>query len=389
MEEFVRQGIDVRILHEVTAVDLDNRLVTVQRVGEGTVVQEPFDHLLLATGNRPLVPDLPGIDASGVFGVGTLAEGERLSRFLETQHVRRAVVVGAGYVGLEMAEALHRRGLAVTLVGRSREVMSTLDPEMGTKVSEAVRRAGIELRLGEEMVGLETSGADEAHRVTAVVTTEGVIPADVVVLGLGVRPRSELGQAAGLKLGARGSIKVDSRMRTSAEGVWAAGDCAESFHLVSRRPVWASLATVANKTGRVAGANIAGHEQSFPGILGTAITKIEHTEIARTGLQARDLPSLGIDYAAVQIDSITRSRYYPGVAPMSVRLLGEKGTGRLLGGQIVGGEGSAKRIDTVVTALQAGMTLDQVVDLDLSYAPPFAPVWEPVLVAARELMKLL
>jgi NADPH-dependent 2,4-dienoyl-CoA reductase/sulfur reductase-like enzyme len=275
--------------------------------------------------------------------------------------------------------------------------MRTLDPEIGARVTEAVQALGIETRLSEEMTALQTTGgtgptvsADgSARRVTAVVTTGGVIPADVVVLGLGARPNSSLGRAAGLQLGHRGSVKVDRAQRTSADGVWAAGDCAETFNLVSRTADWVPLATVANKTGRAAGQNIAGGNLAFPGCLGTAITKIGETEIARTGLLVRDLEQLGIDYAAVQIDAMTRSHYYPGKQPITIRLLGEKGCGRLLGGQIVGGPGAGKRIDTVATALQAGLAAEQMLDLDLAYAPPFAPVWEPMLIAVRELVKNL
>lgn len=367
--------------------------------GEGW---EPFDHLLLAMGGTPTRPALPDLDAYGVFGVGTLREAEQLRRFIDREHPQHAVVVGAGYVGLEMAEALVRCGLQVTLAGRSPEVMRTLDPEIGTLVTRAVQELGIVTRLSEEMTALETVAVDSAtapataestggptRRVTGVVTTAGTIPTDVVVLGLGTRPNSDLAREAGLELGYRGSIKVDRTQRTTTEGVWAAGDCAETFNLVSGAPDWVPLATVANKTGRTAGQNIAGGRVTFPGCLGTAITKIGDVEVARTGLQVRDMERLGLDYGVVQIEAMTRSHYCPSKAPLTIRLLGERGSGRLLGGQIVGGPGAGKRIDIVATALHAGMTAEDMLDLDLAYAPPFAPAWEPMLIAVRGLTKKL
>ena len=354
---------------------------------------ESFDHLLLAMGGTPMRPNLPDLDAYGVFGVGTLQEAQRLRHFVDEERPQHAVVVGAGYVGLEMAEALLRCGLQVTLVGRSPEVMRTLDPEIGTLVTQAVRNLGIDTRLSEEMTALETIALDSSagtgsasgftRRVKAVVTTVDTIPADIVVLGLGTRPNSDLAREAGLELGQRGSVKVDRTQRTSVEGIWAAGDCAETFNLVSEAPDWVPLATVANKAGRTAGQNIAGANITFPGCLGTAITKIGEVEVGRTGLQVANIEKLGLDYAAIQIDAMTRSHYCPDKAPITIRLLGEKSSGRLLGGQIVGGPGAGKRIDTVATALHAHMTVEDMLDLDLAYAPPFAPVWEPMLIAVR------
>lgn len=385
-ETFQEQyGIDARVHHEVTHLDIDRRRVKVRDLHQAAEFWQSYDQLLVATGASPTWLGVPGHDATGIFGLSTLASGIAVQRHLEQERPRTAVVVGGGYIGLEMAEALVRRGLDVALVDRSPEVMSTLDRDMGALVSAALREIGVALYLEETAMGFERARG----RVSAVVTDRRTLPADLVVLGLGVRPNAGLAAEAGVALGDSGAIRVDERMRTSVDGVWAAGDCAESFHRVSGRPVHIALGTVANKHGVVAGANIAGGHAVFPGVVGTAVSKICEYEVARTGLGERDCLALGLDGAAVTITSRTRAGYYPGAGPITVKLVGERGSGRLLGGQIVGIEGAAKRIDVLATALTAGMTAQDVIDLDLSYAPPFSPVWDPVQTAARRLTKEL
>jgi NADPH-dependent 2,4-dienoyl-CoA reductase/sulfur reductase-like enzyme len=375
--------IDVRMRHEAMAVDLDRRQVEVRDHEHGRTVQVGFDHLVLGTGARPRRPDLPGIDLPQVLGVQTLDDGAALlAAVTGAGGVRRVVVIGAGYIGLEMAEAFLHRGAAVTVVERGPEVMRTLDADMGALVSSAMRRHGVDVRCGTATIGIEaaTTGGGVVVR-----TDGGDLPADLVVLGTGVAPNAELADAAGIRLGAGGAVGVDRRQRTSAEGVWAAGDCAESTHLVSGRKVHVALGTVANKQARVVGINIGGGYATFPGVVGTAVSKICDTEVARTGLTVAEAERDGFVIESVTIEATTRAGYYPGAAPITVKLVAERRSGRLLGGQLVGQEGAAKRIDVVATALHAGMTIEQVTALDLSYAPPFSPVWDPVLVAARSL----
>lgn len=380
-----REGIDVRIRHEVEAIDGAQGRVRVRNLRTGSVGWEAYDRLLLATGAVPLCPDLPGADAVEICGVNTLQSGVALRKLLDGGSVRRGVVVGGGYIGLEMAEALVRRGLDVSLVTRSPEVMDTLDPEMGHLVTEALRGFGVTVYPDETLVGFETRGG----KVSGVATDKRSLPADVVILGLGVRPNTDLAAAAGIPLGVRGAIRVNARMETGVAGIWAAGDCAESFHLVSHRPFYVALGTVANRQGRVAGINLGGGYATFPGVVGTAVTKICQVEVARTGLQERELQSLGLDWVSAVIKSRTRAGYFPGAGEITVKVLAERGSGRLLGGQIVGKEGSAKRIDTLATALHAGLTVEEMINLDLGYAPPFSPVWDPVVIAAREAAKRL
>jgi NADPH-dependent 2,4-dienoyl-CoA reductase/sulfur reductase-like enzyme len=317
-----------------------------------------------------------------VHGVQTLDDGRELRAELDGGSVERVVVVGGGYIGLEIAEACQVRGLDVTVVDRSATPVGTFDPDIGAFLAQAVRELGIRLVLGDGAARVET-GVD--GRACAVVTEAGTrLPADLVVLGLGVRPNVALARAAGIPLGDSGGIAVDARMRTRTPGVWAAGDCVESVHRLSGQRVVVALGTHANKQGRVAGINLGGGYATFPGVIGTAVTKVCDLEVARTGLSEVEAQAAGYRFLTAHVDSTTRAGYFPGAKPMRVKLTAEKRSGRLLGAQIVGREGAAKRIDVLATALWNEMSVDEVLGLDLSYAPPFAPVWDPVLIAARK-----
>lgn len=383
-EEFRRQGVDARTLHEVRGIDVARRTVTVHDLSADRSTVEPYDELLIATGAVPLRPPLPGIDADGVFDLRTIPEALALHEALGG--ARRAVVVGAGYIGLEIAEAFVHRGLEVTVVEMADQPMTTLDPDMAGHVVSALERLGVELRLGE---GVEAFDSDDGGRVRAVRTSASMFDADVVVVGLGVRPNVALADAAGVPLGPSGAIAVDRRQQTRVEGVWAAGDCAESWHRVSLRPVHLALGTHANKQGRIVGTNLGGGHAGFEGVLGTAITRVGDAEVARTGLNEREAAEAGFDVVVAAHTGTTRARYFPGSTKMTVKLVAQRGTGRLLGGQIVGGAGAGKRIDTVAAAVWNQMTVRDLAGVDLAYAPPFSPVWDPVLSAAGRTADLL
>jgi NADPH-dependent 2,4-dienoyl-CoA reductase/sulfur reductase-like enzyme len=278
-----------------------------------------------------------------------------------------------------MAEAFCRRGAKVTLVEASDQIMRTFDADMAKPIMNALGAHGIEVGLGVRVTGFETDG---------VITASGKIAADVVVLGIGIMPNSGLAGAAGLTLGVRNAISVDRRQQTSAQGVYAAGDCAESFHLVSRRNVHVALGTVANKQSRVAGINLGGGYATFPGVIGTAISKICSLEVARTGLTEVEAADAGFGATAVSISATTRAGYFPGAEPITVKLVVERGSARILGGQITGGSGSGKRIDSIAVAVTAGWSAEDLLNADLAYAPPFSGVWDPVQIAAREALKI-
>lgn len=367
--------IDVRMHHEVMGIDLDARKVEVRDHSRERTFQLGFDLLQIGTGARPIRPDIPGIDLPHVHGVQTVDDGVALLERARQSNCRKVAVIGGGYIGIEMAEAFIRWGAEVTLIESNDQVMRTLDPDMAAPITKAMRRQGIEVRLG-----VRAQGFDEKQ----VHTDAGAIDADLVILGLGVTPNSELAGDAGITLGVRRAIRVNRRQQTSVDGVYAAGDCAESFHRVSKRQVHVALGTVANKQGRVAGINLGGGYATFPGVVGTAITKVCSTEIARTGLNESEADRNGFGYETVTISSTTRAGYFPDTKPISIKLLAEHGSRRVLGAQIVGEEGAAKRIDVLATAITAEMTVDDMIDLDLAYAPPFSGVWDAVHIAARK-----
>ena len=375
-EEFRdRQRIDVRMGHEAIGIDLDARKVEVRDHSRDRTLQLGFDLLHIATGAHPIRPPLPGIDSPFVHGVQTLDDGIHLLEHAERGGCESAVVVGGGYIGVEMAEAFLRRGMKVTLVEADEQVMRTMDPDMAAPIATALRQLGIDVRLGVKAEGFEDG---------AVHTSAGSIRADIVVLGLGVAPNAGLAADAGVKTGVRGAIRVNRRQQTSVAGVYAAGDCAESYHRLTQRQVHVALGTVANKQGRVAGLNLGGGYATFPGVIGTAITKVCDFEVARTGVNQEEADRAGFEYETVKIDSTTRAGYFPGTQPITIKMLAERDTRRVLGAQIVGREGAAKRIDVLATAITAEMTVDDVIDLDLAYAPPFSGVWDAVHIAARK-----
>lgn len=381
-EEHRARDIDLRMRTEVVEIDVEGGRVRTRDLESGGEDWTSYDKLVIGTGARPIRPSLPGIDAPGVHGVQTLDDGQALLDTLARTPGRRAVVIGAGYIGVEMAEALIQRRYEVTVVNRGAEPMSTLDPDMGRLVHDAMSGMGIEMVNGAEVTKILTGGDG---RVRAVATEDAEYPADVVVLGIGVRPETELARAAGLPLGEYGGLLTDLAMRVRGhENIWAGGDCVEVLDLVSGRERHIALGTHANKHGQVIGSNVGGSYATFPGVVGTAVSKVCDLEIARTGLREKEARSAGLQFTSVTIESTSRAGYYPGAAVMTVKMLAERLTGRLLGVQIVGREGAAKRVDIAAVALTARMTVDQMTALDLGYAPPFSPVWDPVLVAARK-----
>lgn len=376
-----KQEIDARVGQKITEIDLNKRQVLVEDLSGGKTYREPFDQLLIATGAIPIRPPIPNIDARGVFVLNTLQSGLELRQALEEKKIKNIAIIGGGYIGLEAAENFARRRLDITIIEKMPQLMNTLDPDMAALLIKPLEDMGIKIYLNEALTSIETL-AGEAK---AVVTEQRTIPADLVLLGLGVRPNSSLAKAAGIAIGITGGIKVNNRLQTDVEKVWAAGNCAETWHLVSGRPFFVALGTVANKQGRIAGLSIAGGQATFPGVVGTAMVKVGHLEVARTGLQERELQELDLAYVSAKIEAQTKARYFPGTEPITVKIFAERGSGRLLGGQIVGGEGAGKRIDTIATALHAGLNVEDFLNLDLGYSPPFSPVWDPVLIAARQL----
>lgn len=378
-QELRDAGLDVRVAHEVVGIDPDARTVEVRDLVGGRSFTDGFDDLLIATGAAPIRPPLDGVDSPGILGIRSIPDAATIDAVIRERAPERAVVVGGGYIGIEMAEAFVERGLAVTMIELRDAPMATLDADMGGRVADAIRDLGVDLRLGTSVEGFTT--ADDW--VAAVATGDGELPADLVMMGLGMRPSVALAEGAGIAIGPSGAIATDARMATRTEGVWAAGDCVESLHRISHQPVSIALGTHANKQGRVAGTNIAGGAARFPGVIGTAITRVGSTEIARTGLNETEAHQAGFATVAATAEGLTRARYYPGAQDLAVKVVAERGTGRMLGAQIVGGPEAGKRIDVLALAVWHGMGVEEFSMLDLSYAPPMAPVWETSMIAAR------
>jgi NADPH-dependent 2,4-dienoyl-CoA reductase/sulfur reductase-like enzyme len=373
--QFAAKDIDVRTGTRADEIDLDAGTV---RTSRGETLG--YDDLVVATGGRPLRPPVPGLDADGVHGVHRLADGADI-RAAIAAGARRAVVLGGGYIGLEMADVLHGRGLDVTVVLADPMPMSQLDIEMAQLVCAGMGDMGIAMQTGQPVREVEV----DADGVVAGVRTDvASYPADLVVLGLGMGPEVALARDAGLRLGETGAIEVDRTQRSrSHPEVFAAGDCSQTYSRITGEALHVALGTHANKQGRVAGSVIGGRAAHFAGVLGTALTKVGDLEIARTGLCTTQAERAGYDYRSEVVEGTTRAGYFPGAEKITVKLLSDRGSGLLLGAQVVGGPGSGKRIDVLATAIWAGMTAEEFAGSDLSYAPPFSPTYDPVIVAAR------
>jgi NADPH-dependent 2,4-dienoyl-CoA reductase/sulfur reductase-like enzyme len=341
-----------------------------------------YDKLIIATGARAGTARIEGAAQPHVFRLHTYDDAVRMREFLCASKPKRAVVIGAGYVGVEAADALRRNGLAVTVLERAEDVLLRDDPTLTSAVRKQLELHGVELRCGVTVKTIESDAV-------------AGIPCDLVVLSAGFQPNVELAAEAGIELGRSGAIKVDERMETNLRGVWAAGDCAETLHLVSNRPAYIPLGTTANKMGRVAGANAAGARERFPGIVGTSIVGIFGMAYATTGFSAAHARAEGFSPVVAKVEARVRPRYYQSVfgAPRSafttVELVADRATRRLIGGMVIGEDGAAGRINVVASALSAHMKVDDFEQLDLAYSPPFGTVWDPLLIAAQQLMKQL
>jgi NADPH-dependent 2,4-dienoyl-CoA reductase/sulfur reductase-like enzyme len=382
------RDVDLRLRHRALAIDPARRTVTAQDLQGGGTIDLGYDALVLATGAAPVHPPIPGLDRPGVFLLRELTDGQALARHLAEARPARAVIVGAGYIGMEMAEALRRRGLAVTVLEKMGQVVPGYDPAIAALVVDALQRHEVTVETGITVEAVQ-DGDEDGDAGLTVRTDRGLIPTDMVLVSVGIRPRVELARTAGVALGETGAVAVDDGMRTSVPGVFAAGDCAEARHIVSGRPVWIPLGTTANKQGKVAGANAAGGAERFPGVAGTAAFRVFDLEVGRTGLTPRQASRIGREAVAAVSRQPSHAHSVPGASPITTVLLVDRGTGRLLGAEMAGVGVVAKRIDVLATALHAGLGVEALEQLDLSYAPPFAPVFDPVLIAATVARKRL
>jgi NADPH-dependent 2,4-dienoyl-CoA reductase/sulfur reductase-like enzyme len=377
------RGIELHLGHEVISLDPEAAEVLVRNLATEEERREPYDALIIATGARATQLRFAGNDLPGVVALRTLDDGRQIRRLLE-HGPTRAVIIGGGYIGMEMAHVLVARGLHVTVLEKMPQILPGWHPDTVARVEEVLKDHGVELHTG---VTLTAAEAGQDGSVKEVVTDAGRFAADLVLVAAGVRPNVELAADAGLRLGETGAIWVNQYQQTSSQAIWAAGDCAEAYHRILRKNAWIPLGTTANKQGRISGANAVGGNLRFRGIVGTAGFVVFDQEVARTGLSLEQARSEGFEPVLVTIRQRSRAHAYPGGTMIQVTLIADGPSGLLLGAEITGKEGAALRINTVAAALATHLNVVDLQGLDLAYAPPFAPVWDPLLVAANQLIK--
>lgn len=376
-----KQGIDLRTGHCVTSIDRQAKTVTGEKMS-GEEFEVFYDRLLIATGASANMLDIPGVDLPGVMALKSLEDGRRIKDFLVANRVTTAVIIGMGYIALEMVEALHARNIQVDMVKPGPLFLPWMNREMASVVGEDIESHGVNLHPGWEIKRIET-----CERGLRVLCDGGTLEGQLVLVGIGVKPNSDLARDAGLDLGPYGSISVDRTLQTPDENIYAAGDCADAFHVVTGEKTWIPLALRANRAGWAVADNVIGTRTELPGIVGTAVFKVFDMQVARTGLCVADAEEYGFEPAEAMIKSSSRAHAHPGATPIWVQMVGDKKTGRLLGAQLIGKDGAAHRVNAAAVALHAKMTVEQFTQCDLAYAPPFGPTWDPLLTAANQLLK--
>jgi NADPH-dependent 2,4-dienoyl-CoA reductase/sulfur reductase-like enzyme/rhodanese-related sulfurtransferase len=372
-----RFNVDVRTNHQVLSIDRSEQTVQVKNLTTGEIAEEGYDRLILATGATPIIPPILGVELPFVFTLKTLEDTDRIFAHLENKKPETAVVIGGGLIGMEAVENLVHRGMKASVIEFMPQILPFLDKEMAEVVQHQLKQKGVALYLSEKVTGIE-----EREGRGWVRTNKGQeLSADLVIMSVGISPNTKLAEAAGLRLGATGGIAVDEFMQTSDPKVFAAGDCAESLHLVSGKPALIPMGSAANKEGRAAGANAMGRRIAVKGFTGTVIVKVFDLAVAKTGLSEKEAFSEGFSSLVVYVLSEDHAGYYPGAETVQIKTIVERSSGRLLGSQVIGKQGVDKRIDVMATAIYNGMALEDLLQLDLSYAPPYSSARDPVIVA--------
>ncbi|RLB74433.1 MAG: pyridine nucleotide-disulfide oxidoreductase [Deltaproteobacteria bacterium] len=378
-----KQNIDLRTGHRVERINRQDKTVTGTTI-EGKAFTMDYDKLLIATGASPVKPPIDGVDLPGVMYLKLLEDGRRIKAFIKENNVAKAVIIGMGYIALEMCEALRERGIEVAMVKPRPVFLPWMHPELASMVKDVVEAHGIQLHAGHEIKAIERHNG-----ILKVICEDMDLEGQMVLIAIGVKPNSELAEEAGLQLGPSKAIAVDRHLRTSDPEIYSAGDCADAFHIVTGKRTWVPLALRANRAGWAVADNVLGKHVEVEGIAGTAVFKVFELQVARTGLNSRQAEEAGFEPAEIVIKSRSRAHAHPGSKSILVNMVGDKKSGRLLGVQMVGEEGVAHRINAPAVALHAQMTVDKFSQCDLAYAPPFSPVWDPLLTAANQLMKQL
>ncbi len=372
-----RFNIDVRVMNEAISIDRTAKTVTVKRLTDGSTYVEPYDKLILSPGAKALRPDVPGIDDPRVMTLRTVEDALGMRDHIIDNGPRTAVVAGGGYIGLEVAENLADLGLRVTLLQRPKQVLPPVDPEMAAEIHANIRSKGIDLRLGTAAIGFQPT----ENGIVVALGDGGSVKADMAVIALGVVPETTLAKDAGLELGIKGSILVDDHMCTSDPDIYAVGDAIQVRQSVTGEDTLIALAGPANRQGRIAADNICGIRSTYIGSQGSSVIKVFDQTVGMTGINEKTAKAAGMDYEKVYLYSAPHATYYPGGRNMSIKVLFERGSGKVIGSQIVGYDGVDKRTDVIATAIRAGMTFDDLAELDLAYAPPYSSAKDPVNMA--------
>jgi CoA-dependent NAD(P)H sulfur oxidoreductase len=380
-EKFAEKDIDVRVRHRVEKLDPEGKKLCVRDLESGGVFEDAYDRLVVATGARAVLPPIPGADLDGLFVLRFLTDADQVRGYTKERSPKRAVVVGGGYIGLEVAENLCRLGMEVSLIEAEDRVALAYGSEVAGRVENRLEDNGVNVHTGAEVEEFVGAGHVESVRFGG-----REIGADLVVLGVGVRPSVELAKEAGAEIGETGAIRVDRHMKTNLPDVWAAGDCVETVNLVSGKPVWVPLGDTANQMGRVAGTNAVTGEDTleFPGLLGTGIFKVFDLGVGKTGLSEREAEDAGFETVSAAIETSDRASYYPGAQKVFIKLISDGSSGRLIGAESAG-SGADKLTDICATAIWGKLAYPDLVNLDLAYAPPFGPALSPVIQAATVL----
>lgn len=378
-----KQGIDLRTGHEARSIDRAARTVS-GTTSEGREFTLPYDRLLIATGASPVYPQIAGIRQPGVLALKSLEDGRSIKQWLSQRRVERAVIVGMGYIALEMCETFRLRGIEVDMLKPRPVFLPWMNDQLAAVVRKEVETQGVGVHLG-----LTPSAIERRGETLRVVSGGTALEGQIILIAVGVRPNSEIAAKAGLALGPSRAISVDPNLRTSDENIYAAGDCADALHVVTGRKAWVPLALRANRGGWAVGDHVTGRPAALQGIAGTAVFKVFELQVARTGLNWAEAEAFGFKPAEVVIESRSRAHGHSGNKTIWVHMTADKGSGRLLGAQMVGPEGVAHRINAAAVALHSGLTVEQFSQCDLAYAPPFGPVWDPLLTAANQLMRQL
>jgi NADPH-dependent 2,4-dienoyl-CoA reductase/sulfur reductase-like enzyme/rhodanese-related sulfurtransferase len=383
--KFAQEGIKILKNRRIERIDIPKREVSGRKIGSGETFTDRFDRLVLATGAYPIRPKIEGIELGNVFYLRSIFDADAIFEKIRTEPIRNVVIAGGGYIGLEMAESLLHLGKNVTVVELAPQILTLFDEDLAGILRQYLEGKGVNVFTSE---GIQAMRGKEG-KVTHVQTVAREIEADVVLMSLGIRPQVELAKQAGLRIGETGAIWVNEKMETSAEGIYAAGDCAETIHLLTGKKGWIPLGSTANKQGRVVGTNVCGGNSTFPGVMGTTVFKTFDYNVAKTGLNMRESEKEGFHPLQAIVRGYDRAHYYPGRRESTLKVVADEKTGRILGGQAIGEGPSDKFIDILAMALHAKMTCRELASVDLTYAPPFSPVLSPIIVAANVLMNKL